>query len=845
VAAHDRVSTGSAGFDQVIDGLRLGDNVVWQVDSLDDYARMVDAYVTSARQDGRRVVYVRFGTHDPLVADGPDTVTYRLDPTQGFEMFATEVHDLAAREGLRAFYVFDCLTDLLDYWHSDLMIGNFFKITCPFLYELDTVAYFAIVRGMHTYSTIATIRETTQLLLDLYRVEGKIYIHPLKVWQRYSPTMFFPHLIRGDEAISITASTEVADLFSSMQRQGDRLDRWTVAFDRAREALELPSEAQEPIKRSLIDMLIGGAGRMADLCLRYFTLADVLAVASREVGTGRIGGKSVGMLLARKILQREGGDDVTRVLEPHDSYYIGSDVFYTYVVQNGWWHLRAQQRTSEGYYAQAAELQEKMLSGVFPRDVREQFVEMLEYYGQSPIIVRSSSLLEDDFGNAFAGKYQSVFCANQGTPEERYRAFESAVREVYASTMSQEALDYRAHRGLTERDEQMAVLVQRVSGDRHGEYYFPHVAGVGNSENLYIWDHRADPHAGMLRLVLGLGTRAVDRTVGDYARIVCLDDPQRLPPMAHGDEKRYSQHGVDVLSLRENAWCSRRFEEVLRDGLKADESLFVSADAEALRLARELGRPASAARMVDFKGLLAGTGFAQVMRRILSVLSAAYDHPVDVEFTANVGWRGDVSVNVVQCRPLQTRGLGAPVPMPVDPTGCLFLGRGNFMGGNVRIPLDYVVYVRPHEYLALAESDKFAVARHIGKLNAALKGKSVMLLGPGRWGTTTPALGVPLRFAEMANMAVIGEVAWRDAGFSPELSYGSHFFQDLVESGIFYVALPDSGGVELHPEGILARPNELNDLAPAPEQLAGAIHVAQVGGMEVWSDIATQTVLCL
>ena len=844
MSGHNRVSTGSAGFDHVIDGLRMGDNVVWQVDTVEGYRRMVDAFVERSRADGRRLVYVRFGDHAPLVSDGPNTVTYHVDPTQGFESFAMEVHQLAEREGLHAFYVFDSLTDLLEHWHSDLMIGNFFKITCPYLYELDTVAYFALVRGAHTYGTIATIRDTTQVLLDLYQVSGSLYIHPLKAWQRYSPTMFFPHLIKGDEAESITASSQVADLFSSVQRQGDRLDHWTVAFARAADALDQPVEVQEPIKRHLVEMLMAAGGRMAELCLRYFTLADVLAIASREVGSGRIGGKSVGMLLARKILEHSADAELVGRLEPHDSYYIGTDVFYTYVVQNGWWHLRARQRTSEGYYAQAEELRRKMLGGVFPARVREQFVEMLEYFGQSPIIVRSSSLLEDDFGNAFAGKYDSVFCVNQGTPEERLEAFEHAVREVYASTMSEEALDYRVNRGLVDRDEQMAILVQRVSGDQHGEDYFPHLAGVGNSENLYIWDRDMDADAGMLRLVLGLGTRAVDRTVGDYARLVCLDDPLRPPPTSRGEEKKYSQRGVDVLSLRENMWRSRRFEEALGE-LKADETLFVSPDQEAVRRAREAGRPAPQAKIVDFRGLLTTTPFPRVMQRVLDILEKAYDHPVDVEFTGNLDRTGELRINVVQCRPLQTRGVGKPVPLPAEAPDFVFRGRGNFMGGNVRIPLDRVVYVRPLEYLALSEPDKYAVARHIGRVNAALKGSSVMLLGPGRWGTTTPALGVPLRFAELANMAVIGEVAMREAGFSPELSYGSHFFQDLVESGIFYVALPDGEGeVRFRPERLLERPNLLQTVAPAPEHLADVIHVVAADGLEVWSDIETQTVLC-
>jgi len=332
----------------------------------------------------------------------------------------SEIRKLIEKEGLKALYVFDCLTDLLEFWHSDLMIANFFKVTCPFLYDLETIAYFAIMRNSHTYSTIAGIRETTQLLLDLYNVGGKRYIHPLKVWQRYSPTMFFPHLVEGDEASTITSSMEVAELFSNLDRGKDKLDHWQIMLGKAGDTLTRDRKAQEDIKRELMSTIIGGGQRMFDLCDRYFTLADILAVASREVGTGFIGGKSVGMLLARKILEKEAGEKFTRYLEPHDSFYLGSDIFYTYIVQNGWWSLRTRQKTREGYFSLAPELKEKLLRGKFPSIIKEQFYQMLEYYGQSPIIVRSSSLQEDNFGNAFAGKYESVFCANQGTPEERY-----------------------------------------------------------------------------------------------------------------------------------------------------------------------------------------------------------------------------------------------------------------------------------------------------------------------------------------------------------------------------------------------------------------------------------------
>lgn len=842
----DRVSTGHKGFDGVIDNLRLGDNVVWQVDSVSDYKSMVLPYAIQAIKDKRRLIYVRFGNHEPLLEQSADINVYAVDASRGFESFATEIHNIVKQEGRKAFYVFDCLTDLLKYWYSDLMIGNFFKVTCPYLYELDTIAYFSIIRNAHTNSTIARIRDTTQLLLDLYQVNGRLYIHPLKVWQRYSPTMFFPHLIEEQEAISITASSEVAELFSSIQRGGERLDYWAVVLNRAKDALLLPADEQQSVKYLLMHMLIGRESRMFELCDRYFTLADITAIASREVGTGFIGGKSVGMLVARRILEQE-GKKIAAYIEPHDSYYIGSDVFYTYIVQNGWWDLRTAQKTEEGYYKYAPELKEKLLGGKFSESIREQFVQMLGHFGQSPIIVRSSSLLEDNFGNAFAGKYDSVFCVNQGTPEERYDAFEKAVRTVYASTMNDDALAYRMNRGLFERDEQMAILVQRVSGDQHNEYFYPHIAGVGNSMNLYVWNKTLDAGAGMLRLVFGLGTRAVDRTAGDYARIVCLDDPESLPPMNTEDQMKYSQHGVDLLSLKENIWTSRSLEEVIGQDIKADKALFASVDYKnALRL-RELGYADVKTQYIfDFQKLLSDTQFPEMMKDILALLSNVYDYPVDIEYTANFSDSGDFKINLLQCRPLQTRGPGKSVKMPkvTDANGCFFSQKGSFMGGNVRLPIDYVIYVKAQEYLTLSEQDKYAVARHIGLLNSALKGKSVMLMGPGRWGTTTPSLGVPLHFSELCNMSAICEMASVEAGFSPELSFGSHFFQDLVEAGIFYVAMFEGQkGVVFNPGYVLKKENILPELSSVSAKLRDVIHVAKTA-LEIYSDIRTQTLIC-
>jgi hypothetical protein len=840
------VSTGLSGLDQVINMLWLGDNVVWQVQSITDYLEVVRPYIAQSKKDGRRLVYFRFGNHPPLAADDEFSIVYKVDASVGFESFATKIHDIIEKEGLKAFYVFDCLSDLLEFWYSDLMIGNFFRVTCPFLYVLDTVAYFALIRGVHTHNTIARIRSTTQLLLDLYSVDEKLYVHPLKVWERYSPTMFFPHLIDGEKAISITSSADAAALFGGRQGMQAR-DYWEVTLERAYAALDADEETQSKIKKLLIGLMIGREARIVELANRYFTLRDILYIASREIGSGFIGGKSVGMLLGRKIIEKDAWDILKNCWEPHDSWYLGSDIFYTYIVQNGWWELRCKQKTPEGYFTLAPELQEKLLNGKFPEMIREQFFQMLEYYGQSPIIVRSSSLLEDNFGNAFAGKYESVFCANQGSPEERFEAFEQAVRTVYASAMSGDALTYRQSRGLSGMDEQMAILVQRVSGDHYGEMFFPHIAGVGHSSNLYVWSRDMDPTAGMLRLVFGLGTRAVDRISGDYARLVPLDDPTKGPPVTYGDERKFSQHKADVLNLRENSHAEISVDTLWDFDLRTDKTTFFSADSAMLARLRELGRPTvPTPQILDFKKLLAETNFPVISGAILSTIEKAYHYPVDIEFTANFNTEGNFKFNLLQCRPLQTKGVGKAVNIPKpEKENIFFSSVGNFMGGNVRLPLDYCVFVKAKEYLALVERDKYQAARLIGMLNQKLKGSNILLIGPGRWGTTTPSLGVPVHFSELCNMTVLCEVSYHQADLVPELSFGSHFFQDIVESGIFYAAIFEGeADVVFNPEQILNRENALEEILPEEKGWSQVIHLVQTDGLVLYSDITSQEILC-
>ena len=198
MAAFEKVLSGIPAFDQTVDHIRMGDNVVWRVSDLNDFRCFVDPFVAQAKKDGRNIIYFRFASHPELVPECPEVKRIIVPLSHRFETFTVEIHRHIEAEGRDAFYVFDCLSELQTAWATDLMMGNFFRVTCPFLFILDTVAFFPIIRGRHSFNAITKIMNTTQLFLDVYSDPDRdaVYIRPQKVWNRNSETMFLPHLYR-------------------------------------------------------------------------------------------------------------------------------------------------------------------------------------------------------------------------------------------------------------------------------------------------------------------------------------------------------------------------------------------------------------------------------------------------------------------------------------------------------------------------------------------------------------------------------------------------------------------------------------------------------------------------
>jgi len=840
--AFTQPSTGLPALDKILHSIKPGDNVVWQVDSIDDYLPFVEPFVTGAQREGRKIVYFRFANHKELVSKDSGASIYQLNPAAGFEIFITKIHEVIEQTGRDAYYVFDSLSELAIECFSERMLGNFFRLTCPYLYELDTVAYFAVLRNYHSYHAALPISETTQLLLDIYRYEDRIYVYPLKVHDRHSSTMFMLHVRDGEGFNPVTDSTAISNILTSapwpgLQSASYRMvGMWDRRFIQAEELLEsyhndeCSTRTVDTMFHRQLRQLISRDERILGLAEKYLTLPDLIYFWKRLIGSGMIGGKAIGMLLARAIL-RKNNPRWAALLESVDSFFIGSDIFYSFLVENGCWSIRQSQKNPATLLDGAEEARRRILDGNFPDYIIARFSDMLNYFGQSPIIVRSSSLLEDNFGNAFSGKYESVFCANQGKHQKRLEVFMNAVRFIYASAMSEEALVYRAQRNVLDQDEQMALLVQRVSGKPYGKFFLPQLAGVGLSYNPYVWDEGINPEAGALRLVFGLGTRAVNRSDDDYTRLVALNAPGKHPQAGFDEVARYAQKKVDILDLDEDIFTSSYFTNIVEQGTELPVELFASIDRKIERSIK--GKSSTRPWILTFDKIFSKTTFVEDMREMLDILKKAYGNHVDVEFTANFLSDNTYKINLVQCRPIQIeKGASIDTSIPsIEKENLILKAQSGIIGRSKMLSIDRLIFVEPSAYGNLTERDRYTIARLIGKLTHLEeneKTKTIMLLGPGRWGTSTPSLGVPVSFAEINTVSVLCEIDTLREGLVADLSLGTHFFGDLVEMDMLYIGFFSNKRENvLNKEFLIQSKNHLQEILYQASAWSQVIHVIE------------------
>lgn len=615
---------------------------------------------------------------------------------------------------------------------------------------------------------------------------------------------------------------------------------WDMLFAQG-EAYEALSHEQlrpvehhlKEIKVVLIKSMISDHLEYVGIAKDWFDISDLQSIRAHRFGRGKIGGKAAGVMLAETILRKSNRPDISENIQIPQSWFLGANVFYQFTQLNELLAFSNQKyRTEQEIREEYPEICEFFNKGTFLDEIITGLQSILDALGDLPLIVRSSSLLEDSFGTSFAGKYVSRFCPNQGSPQENLEQLLYAITSVYASVYSPDVILYRRRMGLLDYDERMAILIQELKGRRRDNYFFPDSAGVGFSQNHFRWDPRIDRDAGFLRLVWGMGTRAVDRLSADYPRLVALSHPDFRSEVDPTRIRRYSQHFVDLIDLEANSFSTLPLGDVVKgntpflrflaqqfnDGYFSDYvSIPLEFDSKEV--------------VLTFDGLMRRTEFPKLMREMLQILETAYKRPVDTEFVLELMQTEDGNpkpiIHLLQCRPqscLPVESIDLPEDIPDEER--VFSTHGLVSDGLVE-KVRYVVYVSGEAYYDLDPIGQKQIARLVGQLNSRLEGETFILIGPGRWGSVNSEMGVSITYADLYNARALIEVVSDRAAIEP--SYGTHFFQDLVEARIFILAIAiDDPQTEFNQAFFGDSKNSLEQILPEGKEWSNIVKVIDI-----------------
>jgi hypothetical protein len=598
----------------------------------------------------------------------------------------------------------------------------------------------------------------------------------------------------------------------------------------------LSAPARSTLSAALLRRLFTDDLDYVNVAKDHLTLEDVYDVVKRIVypsrGQGKLGGKSAGLCLAMQLL-RKSDSELLRAVKVPKTWYVSSDVALEFINHNNLRELYFRKYLPiEQVRQEYPHIIHVMKNSNFPPEISRGLALALDDFESTPLIVRSSSLLEDRMGSSFAGKYKSLFLGNQGSRQARQAALEDAIAEIYASIFSPDAIQYRVERGLINVHEEMGIMIQEVVGHRIGRYYLPSFSGVALSNNEFRWSPRIRRHDGLLRMVPGLGTRAVDRVGDDYPVLVAPGQPGLRVNVTPDEVARYSPRWMDVIDLATNKLVTVAVDAFLKEcGADLPGVREMVSIAEEGRIRKPVGLEPDFERdqlVVTFQGLMGtSSSFLEQMSAALQCLSEKLGKPVDLEFASD----GE-SQYLLQCR-AQSRSedyAPAPIPRNLPREMVLFSAHRNISNG--RVPdITHVVYIDPDRYAELEDARSLReVGKVVGRLNGLLPKRQFVLMGPGRWGSRGDIrLGVPVTYADVSNAAVLMEIARQKGNYVPELSFGTHFFQDMVESEIRYIPIYPDREPNVLDEAFLRRArNMLPEVLPEASGLDGVVRVIDV-----------------
>lgn len=574
-----------------------------------------------------------------------------------------------------------------------------------------------------------------------------------------------------------------------------------------------------------------------NLVLDNLKISDFESVLERIIGSdtssGNIGGKGAGLFIANQILRHAAAEEPLLLdIKTPRTWYLATDQMIDFLHYNNLEELNSYKYNSLFHlHITYDNVVTKIKNAKLPPHTVKMLHVALDEMGDVPLVVRSSSLLEDRPGRAFSGKYKSLFLPNQGTRTERLEALVDAILEVYSSMYNPDAIQYRREKELLNFTEQMGILIQEVVGRRVGEYYMPAFSGVAFSHNLLRWSARIKREDGLVRMVMGLGTRAVDRVNDDYPLLFSLGNPELSINRTPSDIRHYSPKHIDLINLEKDCFETVHASSFLKEtgsqlpALHKYVSVFNNNFIET-KNAFSLDTKKDE-MIITFHPILTATDIPVKLKRMLEALSEKMDNPVEIEFAFD----GE-HIYLLQCRSQGSGMYSAPAPIPqnLKLQDIIFTANRFISNGAVR-GITHIVYVDGEGYDNLSTLEElYAVGEAVGLLGGILPRRNYILMGPGRWGSRGDIkLGVRVTYSDISGSAALIEIAKEKQSYSPEPSFGTHFFQDLVEAGIVYIPLyPDDPSVIFKEGFFRSSENILAALLPRFAWLSDVIKVIDV-----------------
>jgi hypothetical protein len=524
-----------------------------------------------------------------------------------------------------------------------------------------------------------------------------------------------------------------------------------------------------------------------------------------RLASGAMGGKARGVAFMHGMLSRMDPDSISRYanIRIPRSAIVGTDAFVAFVERHG---LRA--LLEEGPPDEV--VRARFLSGELPETLLRRLRLLLALLDGAPLAVRSSGILEDSLSHPFAGLYETFFLPNNHPdPDVRLAQLAQAIRLVWASVYTRAARNYFEAIDYKVEEEQMAVLVQEMCGSRHGDRFYPHVSGVAQSCNDYPVAY-LKPDDGIANVAVGLGAYVVG---GGRAYRFAPAYPQLdiLPPRLQAEASQREFLALDLstpdVDLTGGSGATLRTLPVAQ--AEADGALRHLAsvwDANDDRIRDGLDQPGL--RIVNFRNVLKYDQFplAPILQHLLRVLPDATQTPVELEFAVNLDkdpHNGRPTFYLLQIKHQRRDGSDVHLPEELDPD-VVFLRSERCVGNGVVDGLCDIVWVDPDVF------DPFgtvAIAEQLDALNARFlaEGRRMLLVGPGRWGSSDRFLGIPVAWPMISAARVIVEYA--TPTFQADPSLGSHFFHNVTSLNIGYLTVPwPRGNALLDWEWLRAQP---------------------------------------